>query len=229
MNKDIHILVVEDDADISSLLCSIIRKSGYMPQPAFSGTEALLQLERRTWEMVLLDLMLPGMTGEQVLEKLGGTGVPVMIVSAKNESRTKVAALLGGADDFITKPFDVEEVSARIESLLRRYSRTAQPIVQNVLRHKGLELDGEAKSVKVNGEELALTAREYEMMALLLSSPKKVFTKANLYESVWGEAYYGDDNTINVHMSHLRGKLAKAAPDVEWIETVWGIGYRLQP
>lgn len=230
MDNSINILVAEDDNDISQLLCSIIRKSGYVPQPAFSGTEALLYLEQREWSLVLLDLMLPGMTGEELLERIGGRGDrPVIIISAKGEQRTKVSALRGGADDFITKPFDIEEVSARIDLHLRRYARIAQPVLPDVLRHKGLVLDRDAKSVTADGTELALTAREYEILALLLSAPKKVFTKANLYESVWGEPFYGDDNTINVHMSNLRNKLAKAAPGSEFIETVWGIGYRLKP
>ncbi|MFX3636076.1 MAG: response regulator transcription factor [Candidatus Pristimantibacillus sp.] len=230
MDNSINILVAEDDNDISQLLCSIIRKSGYVPQPAFSGTEALLYLEQREWSLVLLDLMLPGMTGEELLERIGGQGDrPVIIISAKGEQRTKVSALRGGADDFITKPFDIEEVSARIDLHLRRYARIAQPALPDVLRHKGLVLDRDAKSVTADGTELALTAREYEILALLLSAPRKVFTKANLYESVWGEAFYGDDNTLNVHMSNLRSKLAKAAPANEFIDTVWGIGYRLKP
>lgn len=227
---DTHILVVEDDNDINRLLCSIIRKSGYSPQPAFSGTEALLYLERRQWSLVLLDLMLPGMTGEELLKRISGqSDTPVMIISAKSGQPDKVAALRGGADDFITKPFDIEEVAARIDSHLRRYARMAQPPEPDVLRHKGLVLDHEAKTAWAEGSELSLTAREYDILALLMASPKKVFTKANLYESVWGEPFYGDDNTINVHMSNLRGKLAKAAPDGEFIETVWGIGHRLKP
>ncbi|MDF2723827.1 MAG: family transcriptional regulator [Paenibacillus sp.] len=231
MESDIAILIVEDDNDISQLLCSIVRKSGYSPQPAFSGTEALLYLERRRWSMVLLDLMLPGKTGEELLGIIRESGVPVLVISAKSELETKVSALRGGADDFITKPFDIEEVSARIDSHLRRYARMAQNSqpVPEVLRHKGLLLDTGTKQVTAEGTEIVLTAREYDILALLLSSPKKVFTKANVYESVWGDKFYGEDNTINVHMSNLRGKLAKAAPDRDYIETVWGMGYRLKP
>lgn len=231
MDNSIHILVAEDDDDISKLLCNIIRKSNYIPQPVFSGTEALLYLEQRKWSMVLLDLMLPGMTGEELLGRICELGnTPVIIISAKGEQQTKVSLLRGGAIDFITKPFDIEEVSARIDSHLRRYTQMAQPAVHEaLLRHKGLLLDRDAKAVTAEGTELALTAREYEILALLLSAPKKVFTKANLYESVWGEPFYGDDNTVNVHMSNLRSKLAKGAPGSEFIETVWGIGYRLKP
>lgn len=230
MNNPIHILVAEDDGDISRLLCSIIKKSGYIPQPAYSGTEALLYLEQRQGSMLLLDLMLPGMTGEELLQQIDGRDdMPVIIISAKGEPKNKVSALRGGADDFITKPFDVEEVSARIDSHLRLYARIAQPALPTVLRHKGLVLDRDAMSVTADGAELALTSREFEILSLLLSVPKKVFTKSNLYERVWREPFYGDDNTVNVHMSNLRSKLAKAAPGSEFIETVWGMGYRLKP
>ncbi|WP_410768369.1 response regulator transcription factor [Fontibacillus sp. BL9] len=230
MNDPIHILVAEDDGDINRLLCSIIKKSGYNPQPAYSGTEALLYLEQRKWSMLLLDLMLPGMTGEELLQRIDGRDdMPVIIISAKGEPQTKVSALRGGANDFITKPFDVEEVSARIDSHLRLYARIAQPALPNVLRHKGLVLDQDALSVTADGAELSLTSREFEILSLFLSAPKKVFTKSNLYERVWNEPFYGDDNTVNVHMSNLRSKLAKAAPGSEFIETVWGMGYRLKP
>jgi DNA-binding response OmpR family regulator len=230
MNNPIHILVAEDDNDISRLLCSIIKKSGYIPQPAYSGTEALLYLEQRQWSMLLLDLMLPGLSGEELLERIDRRDdMPIIIISAKGEPMTKVSALRGGADDFITKPFDVEEVSARIDSQLRIYARIAQPAFPNVLQYKGLVLDRDAKSVTAEGAELTLTAREFEILSLLMSIPKKVFTKANLYERVWQEPFYGDDNIINVHLSNLRSKLSKAAPGSDFIETVWGMGYRLKP
>lgn len=125
MNQTINILVVEDDNDINQLLCRIIKKSQYYPQPAYSGTEALIYLDKQRWDLVLLDLMLPGMAGEQILEKITAKGsMPVIIISAKSEKETKINSLRSGADDFISKPFDVDEVSARIDSLLRRYKHT---------------------------------------------------------------------------------------------------------
>lgn len=229
MDTKTNILVVEDDNDISQLLCNIIKNSGYLPQPAYSGTEAMIYLERQEWDLVLLDLMLPGMTGEEVLAKVSEkSSIPVIIISAKLEQQSKIEALRSGADDYITKPFDIEEVAARIDSLLRRYSHQVKPRMTKMLRHKDLTLDTEAKSVKVNGVELTLTAREYAIIFLFLSSPKKVFTKANLFESVWHEEFHGDDNTINVHISNVRSKLAKANPNEEYIETIWGMGYRLK-
>lgn len=223
-----QILVVEDDNDINTLLCRIIQKSGYYAQPAYSGTEALLYLEHDSWDLVLLDLMLPGMAGEEVLQKIREKGtLPVIIISAKNEKETRISTLKEGADDFISKPFDVDEVAARIDSLLRR-SRYANERPAEKLHFKDIEVDLETKTVLVNGTEITLTAREYDILTLLMRSPKKVHSKANVFESVWKEAFYGDDNTVNVHMSNLRNKLASANQHEEYIETIWGMGYRMK-
>ncbi|WP_419960694.1 response regulator transcription factor [Psychrobacillus sp. BM2] len=229
MEKQIHILVVEDDNDINELLCNIIRKSGYIPQPAYSGTEAMLYIKNREWDMLLLDLMLPGMTGEEILENISERMTcPIIIISARLEQQTKIDALRTGADDYITKPFDIGEVSARIDSHLRRYQKMGNISKKKELRYKDLTIDTEAKLVQVNNKILTLTAREYAILNLLLSSPKKIFTKANVFESVWKEEFHGDDNTINVHISNVRNKLAKANPNEEYIETIWGMGYRLK-
>ncbi|WP_404454130.1 response regulator transcription factor [Virgibacillus necropolis] len=229
MDDPINILVVEDDNDINQLLCNIIEKSGYLAQPAYSGTEAMIYLEKQDWDMVLLDLMLPGMTGEEILAKVvEQKPVPVIIISAKLDQQTKIDSLRTGADDYITKPFDIDEVSARIDSHLRRYRRNTEPQTRKELIYKDISVDTDSKTVQVNANVLTLTAREYAILVILLSSPKKIFTKANLFESVWNEEFHGDDNTINVHMSNLRNKLSKANPEEEYIETIWGMGYRLK-
>lgn len=226
MEKDIHILVVEDDEDINRLLCQIVEDNGYISQPSFSGTEALLYLERQEWDLVLLDLMLPGKSGEELLPVLRErSDVPIIIISAKGEQFKKVDLLRRGADDYITKPFDNDEVSARIEAHLRRYQRAERGAH---LSFKDIQLNQEEKNVHVSGEKVSLTALEYKILLLFLKSPKKVFTKANIFESVWGIDYHGDENVVNVHMSNLRTKLSRANPKVEYIETMWGIGYRLK-
>lgn len=228
MSQQINILVVEDDNDINQLLCNIIKKGDYRAQPAYSGTEALIYLENQQWDLVLLDLMLPGKNGEAILAKITEReSTPVIIISAKNDQHIKVDSLRAGADDFISKPFDVEEVSARVDSLLRRYQLANQPPKQRKLSYKDITLDLDARTVVVNGLKLTLTVREYDILVLLMSSPKKVFSKSNLFESVWKEPFYGDDNTVNVHISNLRNKLAKANPNEGYIETIWGMGYRL--
>ncbi|MGE7920440.1 response regulator transcription factor [Viridibacillus sp. NPDC093762] len=229
MVQSIKILVVEDDNDINQLLCHIVEKSGYVSQSAFSGTEAMIYLEKQDWDMVLLDLMLPGMNGDEILSKIAEqSNMPVLIISAKLEQQTKIDALRSGADDYITKPFDIDEVSARIDSHLRRYRRMHEIPTNKELMHKDLIINTEAKKAVVDGKMLAFTAREYDILVLLMSSPNKIFTKENLFERVWNEPFYGDENTINVHMSNLRSKLSKASPGVEYIETIWGMGYRLK-
>src|SRR5699024_86918 len=230
MERLVNILVVEDDNDINRLLCRIIKKSSYFPQPAYSGTEALIYLKEKQWDLVLLDLMLPGMTGEEILSEITKKGpTPVIIISAKYEKQTKVSALRSGADDFTAKPFDVEEVSARIDSLLRRYNHSYEIPKTDHLTYKDIRLDLEAKTAVINDVGLTLTTREYAILVLLMGSPNKVFSKANLFESVWNEPFHGDDNTVNVHISNLRNKLSKANPSEEYIETIWGMGYRLKP
>lgn len=229
MEQPINILVVEDDNDINQLLCNIVKKSHYNPQPAYSGTEAMIYLEKQNWDLVLLDLMLPGMAGEEILAEVTSKGsTPVIIISAKGEQQTKIDSLRSGADDFISKPFDLEEVSARIDSVLRRTMYRNESTKKKELIHKDIRVDLEAKTVYVNGEKLILTVREYDILVLLMTSPKKVFSKSNLFESVWNEPYHGDDNTINVHMSNLRNKLNKENPNEEYIETIWGMGYRMK-
>lgn len=229
MEQQINILVVEDDNDINQLLCRIIKKSKYFPQPAYSGTEAMIYLEKQKWDLVLLDLMLPGLKGEDILAEITSKGsTPVIIISAKSEQQTKIDSLRSGADDFISKPFDVEEVSARIDSLLRRYKQSNEAPKRDQLIHKDIHLDLEAKSVIVNGTRLTLTVREYTILVLLLSSPQKIFSKSNLFESVWNEPFLGHENTVNVHMSNLRNKLSKANPNEDYIDTIWGMGYRIK-
>jgi DNA-binding response OmpR family regulator len=229
VKQQINILVVEDDNDINQLLCRIIQKSNYEPQSAYSGTEALIYLDKQKFDLVLLDLMLPGMAGEEVLAEIRSKGfTPVIIISARSGQQSKIECLRAGADDFITKPFDVEEVSARIDSLLRRSNHFKDTQKKNQLIHKDIQIDFEAKIVVVNGTMLTLTAREFAILVLLMTSPTKVFSKSNLFESVWNEPFHGDDNTVNVHMSNLRNKLNKANPNEEYIETIWGMGYRLK-
>ncbi len=224
------ILVVEDDSDISRLLCTILTKNGYTVTAAYSGSEAEMRLSTNTpYDLILLDLMLPGLTGEDLLAAIRRDKImPVIVISAKGQ-QDKLHVLGLGADDFISKPFDIEEVLARVEAQLRRYKRFTPPAGQEPrLRYKELVLDTEGASVTVRGIPISLTARELAILSLLMAHPNKVFTRANLFESVWQDAFMGDDNTINVHISNLRAKIARADPDNEYIKTVWGIGFKMQ-
>ena len=223
-----HILVVEDDPDITRLLCKILENNGYDVRPAFSGSEAMLWAEKYEYDLVLLDLMLPGLSGEEFIARIRGQRtMPILVLSAKVGVEDRVNVLRLGADDFIPKPFDNNEVLARVEAQLRRYQQfSAGAGEKRVLRLRDLELDRDAISVTVGGTPVTLTAREFEILALLLSAPNKVFTRAQIYERVWGEEFFGDDNTVNVHVSNLRAKLSKVS-DQEYIKTVWGIGFKM--
>ncbi|HIT31872.1 MAG TPA: response regulator transcription factor [Candidatus Enterenecus stercoripullorum] len=223
----IHILVVEDDADINRLLCTILEEAGYACRAAFSGSEAMLWAEKYDYDLVLLDLMLPGLTGEEFLARIRtGKTMPIIVLSAKVAVDDRVNALGLGADDYITKPFDNREVLARVEAQLRR-SRSFSPGGGGAeLTWGSLRLSKEDHTVAVDGREVSLTAREFAILALLMEHPKRAFSRAQIYESVWGEEFMGDDNTVNVHVSNLRAKLGKAAPG-EYIKTVWGIGFKM--
>ncbi|NLM35229.1 MAG: response regulator transcription factor [Clostridiales bacterium] len=230
MIEKANILVVEDDNEINNMLAILLSKSGYNVRQAYSGTEAKLYLEQTEFHLVLLDLMIPGINGEQLLLDIRATKqMPIIVITAKLDKQLKLDLLRAGADDYIIKPFDLEEVSARVYSNIRRYLEFSNATsVKERLSHKDIVMDKSTKEVWVNSKLVTLTAREFAILELLLSHPKKVFTKANLFESVWGDEYLGDDNTVNVHMSNLRNKLTKANPQEEYIETIWGMGYRLK-
>lgn len=223
----IHILVVEDDPDINNLLCKIVTGAGYDCRQAYSGSEAVLLAEKYSYDLILLDLMLPGLSGEEFIAKLrAGKTMPIIVLSAKAGLESRVNVLELGADDFIPKPFDNAEVLARIKAQLRRYKKFSADREGETLRCGDLILERESVTVTAAGENVVLTVREFEILALLMAHPKKVFTRQQIYEQVWGEDYMGDDNTVNVHVSNLRAKLAKASP-AEYVKTVWGIGFKM--
>ena len=220
------ILIVEDDTHISELLCHLLQQNNYAPTAAYSGTEALFALPQGNFALVLLDLMLPGKTGEEVLEEIRKTSaIPIIVLTARTDKATTVNLLRLGADDYIAKPFDNAELLARIDVQLRR----GAPTVQAKTFYKEISLDADAYDVaNANGEKAGLSKREFEILQLMMQHPQKVFTKNNLYESVWGGEFFGDDNTINVHISKLRSKLAVISPGEEYIQTVWGIGFKMK-
>ena len=224
-----NILVVEDDQDINRLLCKILEGGGYCCRPAFSGSEAVLWAEQYDYDLILLDLMLPGLTGEEFIEQMRRKKtMPIIVLSAKAGLESRVNVLKLGADDFIPKPFDNAEVLARVEAQLRRYKQFSRPDGEgkSVYTCGDLVLDRESVTVTAGGKPVQVTAREFEILSLLMGHPKKVYTREQLYEQVWGGEFFGDDNTVNVHISNLRAKLAKAS-DAEYIKTVWGIGFKM--
>lgn len=219
------VLIVEDDYKLNNMIQTLLRKNKYDVVAAFSGTEALLSLEKESFYLVLLDLMLPGASGEEVLTKINEYQVPVICVSAKDDLDTKLQLMRDGADDYITKPFNNEELLVRIEALLRRSNKSPLQSKAYIYKFKELILDSENHVVTIKNEPIDLTAKEYRILELLISNPKKVFTKQNIFESVWFEEYLFDERVVTVHVSNLRNKLKNGE---SYIKTVWGIGYKMQ-
>ena len=225
------ILVIEDDADINTLLKKILERAGYEAETAFSGTEGRLLLKLNTYDLVLLDLMLPGLSGEELLTEIRKTlRMPVIALTAKAGLSDKVNVLGSGADDYITKPFEKQELLARIQAQLRRagdYSAVQTDASSpQKLTCRELELYPENHRVLLRGEEIPLTTHEFLLLQLLMANPQKVFSRENLYQSVWNSDFYGEDNAVSVHISNIRKKLT-ALTDEEYIQTVWGIGYKI--
>lgn len=231
-----YILIVEDDNDISHMLKELLEQNGYETAQAFSGTESLLYIEKRCPRAMILDLMLPGMNGEELLGKVKKEypSIAVIIASAKEGTKTRVAMLRAGADDYITKPFDTEELLARLEAVLRRSAYIQDSMEadgqkdKEKLQYKDIVMEPEDFKVTVAGEEIKLTRREFLILELMMRNPGKVFTKSNIYESVWNEEFLGEDNAVNVHISNIRQKIGKVKEGENYIETVWGIGFKMK-
>ncbi|MBE5924199.1 MAG: response regulator transcription factor [Lachnospiraceae bacterium] len=224
------VLVVEDDAEIRELLNNFLTGHEYEVILAGNGKDGSMLIREESFDIILMDMMLPFKSGDDLIRELRDLSderknTPVIVLSAKSGMDTRLEVLRMGADDYIIKPFDLDEVLVRIEVVLRR-SRVndEQP---KELKCGELTVDVDNNSVVYNDKEIRLTSKELQLLILFLENPKKTFTKANLYEKVWNDVYYSEDNTINVHMSNLRSKLKKATK-VEFIETVWGIGYKLK-
>ena len=219
------ILIIEDDENINDMISSFLRRNGFETISALNGTAASALLKKQGYSLVLTDLMLPDKSGEQLISELRSySDIPVIVLSAKSMLETRLEVLRLGADDYILKPFDLNEVLVRIQVVLRR---SAAQSAKEVLSCGELSLSPAEHTVTFRGEIIPLTAKELMLLQLLMEYPSKVFSKANLYESVWNEDYFIEDNTINVHISNLRSKLKKAT-GIDYIETVWGIGYRFK-
>lgn len=214
------ILIVDDDMQIGNMLTEVLHRAGYTVARAYSGTEAVLMLEKSRPDLVLLDLMLPGLSGEEVLPKMQGT--PVIVISAKAGIDDKVSLLLGGAADYLTKPFDTKELLARIEVQLRK---GAAPLGER-WEYGPLCLDTSSHSVTAAGTPVPLTKTEYAILKLLMQNPKQVLAKSVILERIAADTPDCTESTLKTHISHLRTKL-RAATGRDWIEAVWGIGFKL--
>jgi Response regulators consisting of a CheY-like receiver domain and a winged-helix DNA-binding domain len=216
-----HILIVDDDVYIGDMLEELLKRENYRVSRAYSGTEALLMLENSKPDLVLLDLMLPGLSGEGVLPKI--QGIPVIIMSAKADVQSKVDLLLGGAADYITKPFDVKELLARVAVNLR-----GAPVAETaVLTFSDLRLDTMTHMLTVNETPVRLTRTEYAILKLLMKNPSQVLTKSLLLDRITQDTPDCTENSLKMHISHLRKKLRDAG-EKDYIEAVWGIGFKLK-
>lgn len=216
-----EILIIEDDMSIGNMLEKTLTNEGYAASRAYSGTEALLILKEKKPSLILLDLMLPGLSGEELLPKI--KGIPVIVMSAKSDSATKVDMLLGGAYDYITKPFDIDELLARITVALRK-GRLEQ---SGIISCKGLTLDTQTHTVNVNEKEIKLTRTEFAILKLLMQNPDKVAAKLTILEKISEDTPDCTESSLKQHISNLRKKL-KADDGQDRIEAVWGIGFKLR-
>ena len=215
------ILIIDDDAAIGDLEQEVLAQAGYDVLRAYSGTEALLLLKDCRPDLVLLDLMLPGLSGEEVLPQI--QGIPVIVVSAKAAVQDKVGLLLGGAADYLTKPFDTKELLARVAVRLREASRSPPAAVCTC---GDLILDTAAREVRVDGIPVQLTRTEYAILKLLMQNPGQVLAKSVLLDRISADTPDCTENSLKTHVSNLRGKL-RAAAGRDYVEAVWGIGFRL--
>ena len=228
-----RILVVEDDPSIADLLRDYLEANGFAPEPCGEGAKAVERIRAGACDLVLLDLMLPGLDGFDVLRLARAeTDVPILVVSARREDVDKIRAFGLGADDYVAKPFSPGELVARVKANLskveRLRSRYQEPEGERPIRVRGLEAQPLARRVLLHGVEVPLAQKEFDLLLFLLRNPDRVFSKNELFERVWGLDATGDTSTVTVHVARIREKLGAHPEDAQYIETVWGAGYRLR-
>ncbi|MCH5333433.1 MAG: response regulator transcription factor [Agathobacter sp.] len=225
-----NILVCDDEKDIVSALEIYLKSDGYQVFPAYNGQEALIVMEREDIHLVLMDIMMPKMDGIQAMIKIREkSNVPVILLTAKSEDMDKVLGLTVGADDYITKPFNPVELQARVKSQLRRYMLLGGGQAERPkLSVGGIEMDDKSKEVTLDGEIVNLTRTEYDILKLLMEHPGEVFSPNQIYEKVWDDNPYGTENTVAVHIRHLREKLEYNPAEPRFLKVVWGRGYKIE-
>ena len=223
-----HILVVDDEKLIVKGIKFSLEQDGMEVTAAYDGEEALQYIKEGNFDLVVLDVMLPKMDGLQVCQQVREfSQIPIIMVSAKKEDIDKIRGLGLGADDYITKPFNILELKARIKAILRRSVKkvTAEPQAKNVLKARDLELAYDSRRVFINGREVNLTAKEFDLLELLMENPGKVYSREKLLDTVWGYDYPGDVRTVDVHVRRLREKIEANPSEPKYIFTKWGVGY----
>jgi DNA-binding response OmpR family regulator len=225
-----NILVCDDEKDIVSALAIYLTSDGYRVFEAYNGRQALECIRQNEIHLVLMDIMMPEMDGIQAMVEIRKiSNVPVILLTAKSEDTDKVLGLTVGADDYITKPFNPVEVQARVRSQLRRYMQLGSGnITKSTLVIGGIELDDRSKEVQLDGEKVNLTRTEYDILKLLMEHPGEVYSPNQIYEAVWKDNPYGTENTVAVHIRHLREKLEYNPAEPRYLKVVWGRGYKME-
>lgn len=227
-----NILVCDDDREIAKAIGIYLENEGYTVYKAYQGQEALQILEEAEIHLVIMDIMMPGMDGLQATTAIREKrNIPIIILSAKSEDYDKINGLNVGADDYITKPFNPMELIARVRSHLRRYMEFGSLLKaeeKDVLRIGGLVIDDRRKAVSVDGNPVSMTPKEYGILKLLADHPGQVFSMEQIYEQVWKEAAYSPENTVAVHIRHIREKIEIDPKKPDYLKVVWGIGYKLE-
>jgi len=222
------VLVVDDEPTITDVVSRYLQRAGYATRVAADGPRALELAGDEPPDLVVLDLMLPGMDGLEVMRRLRDRDrVSVILLTAKGEATDRVIGLRLGADDYVVKPFSPAELVARVDAVLRRVESPAEPA--EPISFDDLELDPVARRVSARGEEVQLTVREYELLLHFMRHPGQAFSRDQLMDSVWQYSFYTDTSTVTVHVRRLRAKIEADASDPRWLQTVWGVGYRFQP
>jgi DNA-binding response OmpR family regulator len=230
MSADAHrgsVLVVDDEPTIGEIVCRYLQRAGYQTHVALDGIEAVEAAAARDPDLIVLDLMLPGLDGLEAMRRIragGGRRTAIILLTARGEESDRVIGLSLGADDYIVKPFSPAELVARVDAVLRRVDTV--PEQEPPLRFDGLVVDPGGRRVQVDGEDVVLTQREFELLLFLARHPGQVFTRNQLMDHVWGYSFYTDTSTVTVHVRRLRAKLEETPECPRFIETVWGVGYR---
>jgi two-component system, OmpR family, response regulator ResD len=223
------ILVVDDEPTIVEVVELYLRREGFEVTTAADGHAALAAVERRRPDLVVLDLMLPGMSGLEVAQRLRASGrLPIIMLTARGEETDRVVGLELGADDYVVKPFSPRELVARVRAVLRRAQPAPEPVPDGALAHGPLRMDTAARSATLDGRPLALTMREFDLLAFLMRHPGQVFTREQLLDNVWGFTFASDMSTVTVHIRRLREKIESDPANPMLLTTVWGVGYRLE-
>jgi two-component system response regulator ResD len=225
-----RVLVVDDEPTIAEVVARYLDRAGYETATTGDGLEALRLAAERRPDLVVLDVMLPGLGGIEVLRRLGASGAPrtpVILLTAKGEQDDKLVGLRSGADDYVVKPFSPKELVARVDAVLRRALPDAQQV--EPLRFDGLEIDARSRRVTARNGEAHLSQREFDLLLFMASHPGQVFTRDQLMDNVWEPAFRGDPGTVTVHVRRLRTKIEPDPERPRFIQTVWGVGYRFEP